>query len=118
MHEKCLVNDDVIAARAVLEAQEPHQAKQIGGKVKITDKWSNAKCKSVMKDLLKNKFSEGSELARELLATGDKHLAESGRDQFYACGMSFVNKDVLNKQSHTGKNMLGQFLMEIRRTLS
>ena len=71
MHEKCLVNDDVIAARAVLEAQEPHQAKQIGGKVKITDKWSNAKCKSVMKDLLKNKFSEGSELARELLATGD-----------------------------------------------
>ena len=118
MHEKCLVNDDVIAARAVLEAQEPHQAKQIGGRVKVTDKWSNAKCKSVMKDLLKNKFSEGSELARELLATGDKHLAESGRDQFYACGMSFVNKDVLNKQSHTGKNMLGQFLMEIRRTLS
>ena len=71
-----------------------------------------------MKDLLKNKFSEGSELAQELLATGDKHLAESGRDQFYACGMSFVNKDVLNKQSHTCKNMLGQFLMEIRRTLS
>ena len=117
MHEKCLVNDDVIAARAFLEAQEPHQARQIGRRVKITAKWCNAKCKSVMKNLLKNKFSEGPELAQELLATGDKQLAESGRDQFYACGMSFVNKNVLNKQSHTDKNMLGQFLMEIRRTL-
>ena len=56
-----------------------------------------------MKDLLKNEFSERSELAQELVATGDKHLAESGRDQFYVCGMSFVNNDVLNKQSHTGK---------------
>ena len=62
-----------------------------------------------MKDSLKNKFSEGSELAQELFATGDKHLAESGREQFYACGMSFVNKYLLNEQSHTSKNMLGQF---------
>ena len=56
MHEKCPVNDDVIAARAVLESQEPHQAKLIGGKIKITDKWSNAKCKSVNKDLLKKQI--------------------------------------------------------------
>ena len=48
----------------ILECREPYEAKQIGEKVKITPNWTHAKCESVMKDLLQNKFSPGSDLLK------------------------------------------------------
>ena len=66
MHEKCVCNDDVISAKAVLQSPEPYQAKQIGDKIKITDKWSDVKSNKVMSDLLKLKSTPNSDLAKEL----------------------------------------------------
>ena len=97
MYEKCLSNNNPGSAQSILECREPYEAKQIGDKVKITPNWTHAKCESVMKDLLQKKFSPGSDLAKELLSTGDKYIVESGRDKFYACGLSFMNKDILKK---------------------
>ena len=110
MYEKCLSNNNPGSAQSILECREPYEAKQIGDKVKITPNWTHAKCESVMKDLLQKKFSPGSDLAKELLSTGDKYIVESGRDKFYACGLSFMNKDIFKKQSHSGKNKLGEYL--------
>ena len=117
MHEKCICNEDVISAKAVLQAPEPYQAKQIGDKIKITDKWTDVKSNKVMSDLLKVKFTPDSDLAKELLSTGDKHLVESGGNKEYACGLSLVNKDIFDKKKHSGKNRLGTLLMERRGVL-
>ena len=97
MYEKCLSNNNPGSAQCILEFREPYEAKQIGEKVKITPNWTHAKCGSVMKDLLQKKFSPGSDLAKELLSTGDKYIVECGRDKFYACGLSFMNKDIFKK---------------------
>ena len=112
MHEKCICNDDVISAKAVLQSPEPYQAKQIGDTMKLTDKWTDVKSNKVMSDLLKVKFTPDSDLTRELLSTGDKHLVESGRNKEYACGLSLVNKYIFDKKKHSGKNRLGTQLME------
>ena len=69
-------------------------------------------------DLLKVKFTPDSDLAKELLSTGDKHLVESGRNKEYACGLSLVNKDIFDKKKHSGKNRLGTLLMERRDVLN
>ena len=118
MHMKCLINGDVASAQAVLRSSEPYMAKQFGGKVKVDRHiWTSSKSEKVMADLLRVKFSSGSVLARELLDTGDKYLAESGRDLIYACGLPITHKDILNRSAHTGKNRLGHLLMEIRHSL-
>ena len=44
-------------------------------------------------------------------------MAESGRDNYYSCGLSFTNKNILDRKAHTGKNNLGAFLMERRDSL-
>ena len=73
MHAKCQLNGDVTSAQAVLKSPEPYMAKQFGGKVKVNKViWTAAKSEEVMADLLKAKFADGSDLAKELLATGDK----------------------------------------------
>ena len=117
MHIKCVMNDDATSARSILDSPEPYMAKQIGDKVKIKDIWDNKKSEEVMSGLLQSNFLSGSNLARELLETGNKHLAESGRNHHYACGLSITHKNILDRSSHTGNNRLGELLMDIRKTL-
>ena len=54
---------------------------------------------------------------REAVDTGKKIIVESGRDNYYGCGLSFTNKNILDRKSYTGKNKLGVFLMERRDSL-
>ena len=79
--------------------------------------WNFARRETVMKSLIALKFSPGSALGQELLNTGKKFMAESGRDNYYSCGLSFTNKNILDRKAHTGKNNLGAFLMERRDSL-
>ena len=58
-----------------------------------------------------------SNLARELLETGNKHLAESGRNHHQTCGLSITHNNILDRSSDTGNNRLGELLMDIRKTL-
>ena len=93
-------------------------AKQIGDKIKINkDIWDNKKSDEVMSGLLQSKFFSGSNWAKELLETGNKHLAVSGRNHHYSCGLSITHKDVLDRSSHSGNNRLGELLMDICKTL-
>jgi len=68
-----------------------------------SEQW-NAMRISVMRECLQSKFAN-PELTALLLATGEKHLAETNwwGDQFWGC-----NKDAI------GENNLGRLLMEIR----
>ena len=115
---KCVMNGDITAARSILDSPEPYMAKQIGDTVMINkDIWDNKKSEEVMSGILQLKLFYGSNLARELQETGNKHLAESGRNHHYACGLSITHKNILDRSSHIGNNGLGELLMDIRTTL-
>lgn len=115
VYQKCVINQNRKAADKVLGVSEPYEAKQIGQSIKLNKTlWTHQASEQVMAKLLEAKFKPGSELANELLKTGDNHLAESGRDQFYACGLPMTHKDIYDAKAHTGQNRLGKLLMNLR----
>ena len=47
-----------------------------------------------------------------------KIIAESGRDRFYATGLTITHKDVLQSSKWVGKSNLGEILMNVRREIN
>ena len=76
------------------------------------NRWDNTK-ECVMKKLLRIKFAPQSKPAQQLLDTGNRHLAETGKNPFYACGMSITDRHILDHTKWVG-NALGTLLSEIR----
>ena len=74
---------------------------------------------NIMKDILRVKFREGSDLAGKLLNTSGKSLAEAGKSKTFAIGMSLNNKNIfdINKWPKNS-NVLGKCLMTIRTELT
>ena len=50
-------------------------------------------------------------------ATGNKLIAESGRNRFYAISLPITHKDILVADKWTGKSKLGEILMKVRREI-
>ena len=77
-------NDEDTAAD-IMDSPDAQSAKMLSHQVKGFDakKWHGLKS-DLMFTLLRIKFKLGSKFATKLLATGNKHIAESGRG-FYAC---------------------------------
>ena len=117
LHEKALTFRDMETAVAIRAAPDAQTAKMLSYNIKGVDrnKWDGMK-EEVMKKLLKIKFAPGSGPAKELLATGNKKLAETGRDPFYACGLSITDKQILDTSKWVG-NVLGRLLSDIRQEL-
>lgn len=82
------------------------EAKRLGRRVPIREDWERVKL-TVMGELLRIKFSPGSDLADRLLATGEEELVEGNwwKDTFWG---------VCNR---VGENHLGRLLMEVRTEL-
>ncbi len=89
----------------------PNKAKSMGGRrgIPMTDAemraWIAGRRVEVMREALELKFSAGTELAQQLVCTGDKVLIEKlpiFADRFWGV------------QKAGGVNMLGQLLMEVR----
>ncbi len=102
---KCVKKEDYIA---ILNAKTPGEAKRIGRTVQMVEDWDNIRC-HVMHECLLMKFLGDDELMNKLLATGDAELIEGNtwHDNFWgSCHC--------NKCNDSGKNMLGNMLMEIR----
>jgi ribA/ribD-fused uncharacterized protein len=96
-----------IRERQVIEFTfDPREAKCLGKKVKLREDWEAVK-EQIMLDLLRQKFRNRTRLRNLLLETGDAHLEEGNRhgDKFWGT----VNGE--------GKNMLGIFLMQVRKEL-
>ena len=96
-----------------------HNHKRISFNIKgfKQDVW-DSKRYDLMLQLVKAKFEQNPELAVQLLATGTKTIAESGRHTFFANGISITHKDILNMQQWTGQSKLGDVLMTVRRELT
>lgn len=90
---------------AILNADTPGKAKQLGRKCQLHKNWEEIK-DNVMLFALREKFSN-PELRNKLLATGDEELIEGNwwRDTYWG-----VCEGV-------GKNKLGKLLMQVRKEL-
>ena len=117
LHKKATTFNDHVTAAAILASPNAAAAKSLSYSIRGFDmvKWNGLK-EGVMRDLLRIKFAPGTAAAAELLATGNKKLAESGRDKFFSCGLSLTDKHILNK-TKWGVNTLGRLLSDIRQDL-
>lgn len=88
---------------AIRRCEKPGSAKKLGRHVTLRSDWDQVRLK-VMYELLKQKFLSGTELAKQLVATGTEDLIEGNTwgDTFWGvCG-------------GTGHNNLGRLLMLVR----
>jgi len=97
---------DIDERRKIAATQAPGSAKRLGRRVKLRPDWEQIKV-GLMRDLLRNKFSE-PDLAARLLATGSTELIEGNNwnDTFWGVCRG------------RGRNMLGQLLMEVREEIA
>ena len=116
MHTMGKTFKDEDTAADIMDSPDAQSAKMLSHKVNGFDakKWNDLKY-DIMFTLLRIKFKPGSKFATKLLATGNKHLAESGRG-FYACGLSITDNNVLDK-SKWSSNQLGILLEKLRHDL-
>lgn len=96
---------DPVVRKAIAACATPGQAKRAGAKAKTRTDWADVKV-SVMRDLLRQKFSQ-PDLRTRLLDTGNHRLVEGNTwgDVFWG---------VCNG---AGQNHLGKLLMDVRREL-
>ena len=108
---------DLDTAAAILAAQDAEAAKRLSHRIKRFEKskWDQLR-EGVMEDLLRIKFAAHTDQGKELLSTENKQLAETGKGEFYPCGMSIIDRHVLDN-TKWGRNALGDMLVKIRREL-
>jgi ribA/ribD-fused uncharacterized protein len=94
---------------AILQAETPAEAKQLGRQSTIRADWEQIKL-GLMRDLLYQKFAH-ADLARCLLDTGDALLIEGNTwdDRFWGA--------IWEGDKWVGANHLGRLLMEVRASL-
>jgi N-glycosidase YbiA len=103
--QKTSVEAEVLA---IQQAKKPMEARDLGQKVTIRDNWDVIK-DMVMYECVLAKFLQHKSIRDQLIATGNEELVEdttTSNDMYWGCGAD-----------GTGKNMLGQILMRVRREL-
>jgi ribA/ribD-fused uncharacterized protein len=96
---------DSLQAEKIRLASSPKQAKQLGQTraVPLRADWEQVK-DDIMREAVIAKFSSHETLKNQLLATGNEQLVENApKDYYWGCGAD-----------GSGKNRLGQILMETR----
>ena len=118
-HQKALLFDDQNTAAEIMDTRDPSAAKRLSFKIKrFKEQVWNGKRYGIMLELTKRKFTQNPNLATELLATGTKNIAESGKHRFFAVGLPITHKDILNEGVWTGESKLGAILMVVRDELN
>lgn len=114
-----LFNDQAIL-QEILNADNPSLAKSLGRKVKgfVRETW-NEQCVSIVIAGNLAKFSQYSELADFLLATGDRVLVEASPvDKIWGIDLAEDAPNIANPLTWCGKNLLGFALMAVREQLT
>ena len=116
--QKALIFDDENTLGKIMKCDSPYEMKQLGNNVKnFTLQLWHKEAEKVAYAGCWDKFSQNPELKEILLSTLNKTLIEASRDLFWGVGMSLNDKNVLHKESWTGKNTLGNVLMLVRQRL-
>ena len=117
-YAKAVYANDAAMTTKLLYTSDPRAAKDLGSKVSGLEgsNWNIDKY-DIMVELVKTKFTDNAELGLDLLKTGQKVMAESGRDIHYAIGLPITSRDIFNEAKWSGKNKLGHILCTVRDTI-
>lgn len=99
--------------RKIAEAKTPGVAKRMGRQVQLREDWEEVK-ENVMRLGVGLKFKAHPGLAKKLVETGDAYLIEGNSWHDNTWGSCFCSKCA----AISGKNLLGQILMEEREKLT
>ena len=116
MAEKARLFEDQQHLQAILQADTPEEAKQLGRKVKGFDQqvWMDHRFEIVVKGNLL-KFSQNEHLKDFLVNTGNRILVEaSPTDRIWGIGMQQDEPGIESPKKWNGLNLLGFALMEVR----
>jgi len=112
-----IFNDDNAHAK-IMQSRNPYEIKKLGRDVRnfIKQKWEQEAKKIAIEGCLA-KFSQNTELLDALLRTEKKTIGEASKDPIWGIGKSLDAADVLDSDSWTGENVLGNALMYVREQL-
>lgn len=99
---------DEVYKEKIRNAPDPKTAASLGRsrKVKLRDDWEDVK-DDIMRKAVRRKFQTHEQLRLLLMSTGGEEIIENAPgDYYWGCG-----------KDHSGKNMLGKILMEVREEL-
>ena len=116
MYKRAMLFGDEASAKNILETADPETAKNLGMSAQPADEalW-DANCYEIIKEGLMGKFGQNTELREQLLATGDRLMAEaSPYDPINGIGLSAEDAAATPSETWPGTNLLGKALMEIR----
>jgi ribA/ribD-fused uncharacterized protein len=117
-YQKCILAENMDAARRVREAKSPAVCKRIGDSIHVdVDEWQ-ARAPEVMREGMRAKFTQNARAKAFLLKTGDCILAEACKDLTWGTGLKLDNKANAQKENWLGKNVTGHVLMTVRQELS
>lgn len=116
MAQKALLFHDTAAYNAILKAEKPGEAKEIGRKIVGFDEaiWVEKRYELVKAGNI-HKFNQHAKLKDFLLSTADRVLVEaSPTDAIWGIGLPSSASEVENPYHWRGLNLLGFALMETR----
>ena len=116
MYRKALCFHDQAIAKQILSIDDVARIKELGRLVSGYDDriWSGIRQIIVYEGLLA-KFSQNTDLRKNLLDTGDALLAECAvRDRIWGIGLSMTDPKRLEPAQWKGQNLLGYALMMAR----
>ncbi len=108
-------------AKRVMSTTHPAEQKSLGRTVKGFNNtiWKNAQ-RTVAKEAIRAKFEQNNTLREKLLSTKKKHLVEASPnwEKTWGVGLRIHDKNITDKSKWTGKNLLGELLIEVRSELN
>ena len=118
MAEKARLFGDTEMLAEIIEAPGPHEAKNLGRKVRNFDADVSAKCFEIVVKGNVEKFQQNTEMRKFLLSSGDAILVEAApRDQIWGIGLGEHNERAKDPAQWRGRNLLGFALTEVRTRL-
>ena len=119
-HAKADHFGDDATALQILATKEPRQHYRLGQAVikgfRDGAQWRR-RASELLREAVAARISQDPVAAAALQATGDRVLGEASRDTFWGTGLSLSHRDTLSQRAWTGKNCMGQILMDVRKSL-
>lgn len=119
MYSKATLFGDYRMADKILQESDPRKIKAYGRKVHgFNEQVWEVGCSDIVFKGLLAKFQSNKDLKDKLMATGDSELAECAvNDTIWGIGISMKDPKRFDKSQWNGKNLLGNLLMQVRKTL-
>ena len=120
-HTKALYFGHEESAARIKDARDTSEAKKISYEItgpRDLQKKLDDQRVDLMTSLVQAKCQQNPDVVKELKLTGNKIIAESGRDKFYATSLPITHKVVLQSGKWVGKSNLGEILMKVRREIN